>query len=210
MCLHNRRPGTVWLAMGVCPPDNQSMPGTCINTSIRSCRNLSAILHTAILQLSMKAAFPLATILATASCRSSDTTATSCCSRTMIQTTLSPFSDHSTEANVAKNMMTSSNGNIFRVTGPLSGEFTGHRWIPHTKASDAELWWSLDLRLNQQLDKQWIHRWLETSSRSLWRHCNEQWLCNGPRYIHILITTAFFAYELGWYYYKICWDVCST
>ena len=37
-------------------------------------------------------------------------------------------------------MMTSSNGNIFRVTGPLCGEFTGHRWIPLTKASDAELW----------------------------------------------------------------------
>ena len=37
-------------------------------------------------------------------------------------------------------MMTSSNGNIFRVTGHLGGEFTGHRWIPHTKASDAELW----------------------------------------------------------------------
>ena len=29
-------------------------------------------------------------------------------------------------------MMTSSNGNIFRVTGHLCGEFTGHRWIPHT------------------------------------------------------------------------------
>ena len=26
-------------------------------------------------------------------------------------------------------MMTSSNGNIFRVTGPLCGEFTGDRWI---------------------------------------------------------------------------------
>ena len=37
-------------------------------------------------------------------------------------------------------MMTSSNANIFRVTGPLCGEFTGHRWIPRTKASDAELW----------------------------------------------------------------------
>ena len=36
-------------------------------------------------------------------------------------------------------MMTSSNGNIFRVTGPLWGEFTGHRSIPLTKASDAEL-----------------------------------------------------------------------
>ena len=36
-------------------------------------------------------------------------------------------------------MMTSSNGNIFRVTDPLCGEFTGHRWIPRKKASDAEL-----------------------------------------------------------------------
>ena len=43
----------------------------------------------------------------------------------------------------ANNMMTSSNGNIFRVTGPLCGEFTGHRWIPLTKASDAELWYFL-------------------------------------------------------------------
>ena len=32
-------------------------------------------------------------------------------------------------------MMTSSNGNIFRVTGSLRGEFAGH-----TKTSDAELW----------------------------------------------------------------------
>ena len=40
-------------------------------------------------------------------------------------------------------MMTSSNGNIFRVTGHLCGEFTGHRWIPRTKASDAELWYFL-------------------------------------------------------------------
>ena len=37
-------------------------------------------------------------------------------------------------------MMTSSNENIFRVTGPLCGEFTCPRWIPRTKASDAELW----------------------------------------------------------------------
>ena len=38
-------------------------------------------------------------------------------------------------------MMTSSNGNIFRVTGPLCGEFTGHRWIPLTKASDTGGGW---------------------------------------------------------------------
>ena len=36
--------------------------------------------------------------------------------------------------------MTLSNGDIFRVTGPLWGEFTGDRSIPLTKASAAELW----------------------------------------------------------------------
>ena len=36
-------------------------------------------------------------------------------------------------------MMTSSGGNVFRVTGPFSsGEFTAHQWIPLTKASGAE------------------------------------------------------------------------
>ena len=34
----------------------------------------------------------------------------------------------------------SSNGNIFRVTDPLCGKFTGHRCIPLTKASNVELW----------------------------------------------------------------------
>ena len=36
-------------------------------------------------------------------------------------------------------MMTLSNGNIFRFTGHLCGKITGHRWIPHTKASDEAL-----------------------------------------------------------------------
>ena len=37
-------------------------------------------------------------------------------------------------------MMTSSNGNIFRITGHLCGEFNSPWWIHRTKASDAELW----------------------------------------------------------------------
>ena len=41
---------------------------------------------------------------------------------------------------ILHDMMTSSNGNIFRVTGPLWGESIGHRWILLKKASDAELW----------------------------------------------------------------------
>ena len=65
-------------------------------------------------------------------------------------------------------MMTSSNGNIFRVTGHLCGEFTGPRWIPRTKASDADLDVIFDLRPS----KQWLGWWFETLSSPLWRHCN--------------------------------------
>ena len=67
-------------------------------------------------------------------------------------------------------MMTSSNGNIFRVTGRLCGEFTGHRWIPRTKASDAELW--CFMRLIKRLSKRSRGWWFETTLRPLWRHCN--------------------------------------
>ena len=41
---------------------------------------------------------------------------------------------------VSGDMMASSNGNSFRVTGHLCGEFTGPRWILRTKDSDTELW----------------------------------------------------------------------
>ena len=51
-------------------------------------------------------------------------------------------------------MMTSSNGNIFRATGPLCGDSTGHRWSLLTKASDAELWCFLYVCLNKRLSKQ--------------------------------------------------------
>ena len=37
-------------------------------------------------------------------------------------------------------MMTSSNGDIPRVTGPLWGESTGDWWIPLTETIDTELW----------------------------------------------------------------------
>ena len=36
-------------------------------------------------------------------------------------------------------MMTSSDGDIYRITDPLCGEFTGHQWIFLTKAGDVEL-----------------------------------------------------------------------
>ena len=56
-----------------------------------------------------------------------------------------------------KSMMMSSNGNIFHVTHPLWGEYSGHRWIPPIKASDAELWCFFDLWLNKRLSKHRAH-----------------------------------------------------
>ena len=52
----------------------------------------------------------------------------------------SAFEDLADCQEVKLHMMTSSNGNIFRITGPLCGEFASHLWIPRTKASDVELW----------------------------------------------------------------------
>ena len=65
-------------------------------------------------------------------------------------------------------MMTSSNGNISRVTGHLCGEFTGPRWIP----CDAELWCFFDLRPKKLLSKQSWGWLFETPSHPLWRHRN--------------------------------------
>ena len=62
--------------------------------------------------------------------------------------------------------MTSSNGNIFRVTGLLCGEFTGHRWIPRTKASDA-------FAPEQRFSKQSRRRCFAAPSRPLWHNSYE-------------------------------------
>ena len=63
-----------------------------------------------------------------------------------------PSNGHWETCSFTENMM-SSNGNILRITVPLCGEFTGHQWIPHTKASDAELWcflWSAPCWVNNR------------------------------------------------------------
>ena len=77
-----------------------------------------------------------------------------------------------TELAKCQNMMTSSNRKILRVTGLLCGEFTGHRGILHTKATDAELWCFFDLCMNGRLIEQSWGWWFETPSCSLWRHFN--------------------------------------
>ena len=63
-------------------------------------------------------------------------------------------------------------GNISRITGPVWGESTGHRWIPLAKANDAGFWCFLWSATEQRLRKLSRRRWFETPSRSLWRHCN--------------------------------------
>ena len=73
----------------------------------------------------------------------------------------------------AENLMTSSNGNIFRVTGPLCGEFTGHRWIPSQGPVTRSFDVFFDLRLNKRLSKQSRRWWFKTPSRSLWCKCND-------------------------------------
>ena len=68
--------------------------------------------------------------------------------------------------------MTSSNDNIFRVTGPLRGEFTGEfpAQMPVTRGFDV----FFDLRLNKRLSKQSWGWWFETPSHPLCSHYNGQ------------------------------------
>ena len=69
-------------------------------------------------------------------------------------------------------MMTSSNGNIFRVTGPLCGEFTGPGEFPTQRPVTRSFDVFFDLRLNNRLSKHSWAWWFETLSCSLWRHRN--------------------------------------
>ena len=88
-----------------------------------------------------------------------------------------------------KIMMTSSNGNIFRITGHLCGEFTGHRSIPLTKANDTELWcflWSAPgqaVEYTSDLNRHCTHYNVTVFTVSLqWNNC----LCALRTYSHFL------------------------
>ena len=70
----------------------------------------------------------------------------------------SMFSHSSIESKntfVTKYMMTSSNGNIFRVTDHLCGEFTGPGDFPTQRTVTRSFNVFFDLRLNKRLSKQW-------------------------------------------------------
>ena len=76
-------------------------------------------------------------------------------------------------------MMTASNGNIFRVTGHLCGQFTGLPQMSVTRSFDI----FFDLRLNKRLSKQSWGWWFETLSCPLWRQCNVECPCAGAFFI---------------------------
>ena len=69
-------------------------------------------------------------------------------------------------------MMTSSNGNISALldrcaeNSPVTGEVPSQRLVTR----DFDIFF--DVHLNKRLSKQSWWWWLETSLRSLWRHCN--------------------------------------
>ena len=92
--------------------------------------------------------------------------------------------------------MTSSDGGIFRLTGHLCGELTGHRWIPPQRPVTRSFDVFFDLRQNKRLSKQSWGWWFETLSRPLWRHCNESW----PQSDDNLTTEI--SSLLGWIYFK--------
>ena len=80
-------------------------------------------------------------------------------------------------------MMTSSNGNIFRVTGPLWGESRATGELPSQRPVTRGFDVFFEQRLSKRLSKQSRSRWFETPSRSLLRLCNghdhlkcSQWL----------------------------------
>ena len=69
-------------------------------------------------------------------------------------------------------MMTSSNENIFRVTGHLCGEFTVTGEFPAQRPVTRSFDVFFDLHLNKRLSKKSWGWWFQTRSRPLWRHCN--------------------------------------
>ena len=92
-------------------------------------------------------------------------------------------------------MMTSSNGNIFRVTGPLCGEFTGPGEFPTQRPVTRSFDLFFDLRLNKRLNKQSWGWWFETLSRPFWRHRNasrQRWFSSHKRPVMRIIDVSFY------------------
>ena len=105
-------------------------------------------------------------------------------------------------------LMTSSNGNIFLVTGPCEGNSHKHRWFtltnwPVTQSFDV----FLDLRLNKQLCKHSRCRWFETPSCLLWRWAIGESCCSSAGVVIVRNMDSIDWYRLTVhmvYYHKEC------
>ena len=96
-------------------------------------------------------------------------------------------------------MMTSSNGNIFRVTGHLCGEFTDPGEFPAQRPVTRNFDIFFDLRLNKRLIKQSWGWWFEMQSHPLWRHCNDSieiW-CSISVIINVVVFRDFCVLGVG-------------
>ena len=108
-------------------------------------------------------------------------------------------------------MMTSWNGNIFRVTGHLCGECTGPGDFPAQRPVTRSLDVFFDMRLNKRLSKQSWGWWFETPSLPFWRYRNvdvETWLPKRPTHCPVCLVLAFGEYFRtsvygGWHFYKL-------
>ena len=69
--------------------------------------------------------------------------------------------------------MTSSNGNLFRVTGLLCGEFPVAGEFPSQPPVTRSFDVFFDLGLNTRFSKQSRRLWFEMPLRPLWRHSND-------------------------------------
>ena len=107
-------------------------------------------------------------------------------------------------------MMTSSNGNIFRVTGPSSGnssipgEFPAQR--PVTRNFDV----FFDLRPNKRLNKPWWGWWFETLLWSFWRHCNAliSFISSAASCLLLLITISIMDQKMSEAFYSLICIIC--
>ena len=72
-------------------------------------------------------------------------------------------------------MVTSSDGNIFRVAGQLCGEFTVPGEFPTQRPVTRSFDVFFDLCLNKQFSKQSRGWWFQTLSHPLWGHRNVMW-----------------------------------
>ena len=99
--------------------------------------------------------------------------------------------------------MTSSNGNIFRVTGHLCGEFTGHWWIPHTMA-----WFVIKFWTSQNTSRlPSLHAPFIKVSISLWLSSNVviyvvSWSCMIDSFVCITLAISIFHFHFHFHFQR--------